>query len=243
MISIEVCANSVQSAIVAQKGEASRIELCSNLECGGITPSMSQIELTRENISIPLNVLIRPRSGDFLYDDIDFEAMKRDIVFCGNVGCDGVVFGLLDAYGNIDYDRNLFLVDLAKKNNLSVTFHRAFDRANNLEKALLDIIAIGCDRLLTSGGETSAHRGRFMIKKLVDIAQKKITIMAGSGINKSNVLDLIETTGVSEIHGSFQSQFRGSMIYRNNCFTEDVEYYNNYTDINKLNEISNMVNI
>ena len=242
MISVEVCANSVQSAIAAEKGGAVRVELCANLADGGTTPAKSQIELTREKISIELNVIIRPRGGDFLYDDLDFETMKRDILLCGEIGCDGVVFGILDAEGNIDIPRNRILYDLAKQNNLSVTFHRAFDRVNNIEKALFDVIEIGCDRILTSGGKSSAYQGRDVLSKLVALSDDKLSIMAGAGVNENNVLELIKSTGVKEIHGTFQSLINGKMLYKNPFFEDKSEYSFYNSDKNRIQEIVNLVN-
>lgn len=241
MIDVEVCANSVQSAIAAQKGGAIRVELCSNLNDGGTTPAKSQIEMSRENLSIALNVIVRPRGGDFLYDDLDFETMKRDIVLCGEIGCDGVVFGILSADGNVDITRNQILVDLAKRYNLSVTFHRAFDRVVNLEKALDDVIKIGCDRILTSGGRNTAFEGRENLAKLVQIAQQRIAIMAGAGVNINNVVDLIRTTGVKEIHGTFHSLQEGKMKYHNPFF-EDISEYTFYnSDQNIIKNIINLI--
>lgn len=242
MIDVEVCANSVQSAIAAQKGGAFRVELCANLADGGTTPAKSQIELTRENISIALNVIIRPRGGDFLYDDIDFETMKRDVVLCGQIGCDGVVFGVLDAAGCVDIERNKVLVDLAKKYNLSVTFHRAFDRVSNLENALEDIITIGCDRVLTSGGRPSAYEGREVLRELVLKAQDKIAVMAGAGVNETNVIDLVESTHVKEIHGTFQSLFSGKMVYKSPFFQDQSEYSFDFSDEKRIRNIVNLVN-
>lgn len=242
MIDVEVCANSVQSSIAAQKGGAVRVELCANLMDGGTTPPKSQIDLTRDNICIDLNVIIRPRGGDFFYDELDFETMKQDIILCGEIGCDGVVFGILNSDGSVDIDRNKALVDLAKHYNLSVTFHRAFDRVNNLEKALSDVISIGCDRILTSGGRSSAMEGRFELKKLVELAQDKIAIMAGAGVNETNVLDLVQTTGVREVHGTFQSLFRGNMVYKNPFFVDESEYTFLLSDEKRIHNIVTLVN-
>lgn len=242
MIDVEVCANSVQSAIAAQKGGAVRVELCANLADGGTTPAKSQIELTREYISIQLNVIIRPRGGDFLYDDLDFETMKRDIQLCGEIGCDGVVFGILDANGNVDMQRNRILFDLAKQYDLSVTFHRAFDRVNNLEKALQDVIDIGCDRILASGGRSTAYEGRDALAKLVTLSNGKLSIMAGAGVNENNVLELIKATGVREVHGTFQSLIDGKMSYKNLFFDDKSEYTFYNSDENRIRKIVNIVN-
>lgn len=242
MVKLEVCANSVQSAIAAQRGGAIRVELCSNLSDGGTTPAKSQIELTRANIEIDLNVIIRPRGGDFFYDDLDFETMQKDIRLCGELQCDGVVIGILDAKGNIDIERNRILVDLARRYGLSVTFHRAFDRCDNLHKALDDVIKLGCDRVLTSGGYVSAFEGREVLRSLVDQAQSHIIIMAGAGINESNVLELVEYTGVKEIHGTFQRLVEGGMNFHSPQFTDRSEYSHLLSDSDKINQILRIIN-
>src|SRR5690606_27134287 len=146
---LEVCANSVTSAIAAQRGGAHRVEFCQNLEIGGTTPSAGQIRMVRQQLTIGVHVLIRPRGGDVLYTDVEFEEMKADILFCKEVGCNGVVVGLLDVAGRIDRKRTEELVALA--NPMCVTFHRAFDVCVEPFEALEVVIACGCKRLLTSG--------------------------------------------------------------------------------------------
>lgn len=237
MVNVEVCANSVQSAIAAEKGGAVRVELCSNLFEGGTTPAKSQIELTRENVNIDLNVIIRPRGGDFLYDDLDFATMKRDIQLCGELNCNGVVIGILTADGKVDIQRNIELVELARKFDLSVTFHRAFDRSKDLFSALEDIVNIGCDRILTSGGYASAFDGRFVLKQLVEQAADRIVIMAGAGVTEKNVKELVKTTGVKEVHGTFQNWADGSMIYKSPHFSDAAEYSNLLSDANRVRTI------
>lgn len=224
MVTVEVCANSVQSAIEAQRGGAVRVELCGNLCDGGTTPAKSQIELSRNNIEIDLNVIIRPRGGDFLYDNLDFESMKSDIELCGQLKCDGVVIGILDENGNVDIERNRELVELAKKYGMSVTFHRAFDRVRDIYSALEDVIHLGCDRILTSGGYQTAFEGREVLRKLVNLSNNRIIIMAGAGVNESNVGELVKSTGVKEVHGTFQKLVRGQMQYNSPNFPDN---YNN----------------
>ena len=224
MVTVEVCANSVQSAIEAQKGGAVRVELCGNLCDGGTTPAKSQIELSRNNIKIDLNVIIRPRGGDFLYDNLDFESMKSDIELCGELKCDGVVIGILDKSGNVDIERNGELVELAKKHGMSVTFHRAFDRVLDIYSALEDVIRLGCDRILTSGGHQTAFGGIEVLRKLVDLSNNRIIIMAGSGVNETNVTELVHSTGVKEVHGTFQKPIQGGMKYNSPNFPDN---YNN----------------
>ena len=242
MVSVEVCANSVQSAVEAQKGGAVRVELCGNLYDGGTTPAKSQIELTRENINIQLNVIIRPRGGDFLYDNLDFETMKRDIELCGQLKCDGVVIGLLDKNGNVDKEKNAVLVDIARKHSMSVTFHRAFDRTNDLRIALEDVIGLGCDRILTSGGYPSAIQGKDVLKELVDLSGDRIIIMAGAGVKEDNVADLVKYTGVKEVHGTFQSSFQGRMDFHSPNFTDSAEYSFLLSDHRRVEEIVKRAN-
>lgn len=237
MVLVEVASNSVHSAIQAQKGGAKRIELCGNLMEGGTTPAKSQIELTRENVDIALNVIIRPRGGDFLYDELELESMRRDIRLCGEIGCDGVVIGVLDAYGNVDIAKNKELVEIAKELNLSVTFHRAIDRSRDIFEALETVIELGCDRILTSGGFPNAYDGREVIKKMVNQAGGRIVIMPGAGVNENNVSDIINYTGAAEIHGTFQSIFKGKMEYRNPNFTDNLEYSMLFSDEQKVQKI------
>lgn len=220
-ITIEICANSIESAIAAQKGGAHRVELCENLPQGGTTPSYGQIHMARQLPDIKLNVLIRPRAGDFLYSDMEFAVMQRDIEMCINAGCDGIVIGILHANGSIDTKRCATLADMAKAAGLTVTFHRAFDRCANMYEALEEIIDMGCDRILTSGGKATASDGVDAITKLVKEAGSRIIIMPGSGISSDNAQALIQQTGVREIHASAKAivtskmQFTGNKLHSN----------------------------
>ncbi len=165
---LEIAANSVASALAAQEGGAGRVELCTALELGGLTPSHAQIALARERLRIPLYVLVRPRAGDFLYSELECEAMQRDIETCVALGCDGVVLGVLDAEGRVDTARCRRLIAAAGK--LGVTFHRAFDLSRDPAQALEDIVALGCERILTSGTQASARDGAALIRELVEQA-------------------------------------------------------------------------
>jgi len=215
MVLLEVCANSVTSAITAQKGGAARVELCENLTEGGTTPSYGQIAVARQHLNIPINVLIRPRPGDFLYTDIEFGIMRADVEYAIQAGCNGIVIGMLDEEGNVDKVRCRELIDLAHESGLSVTFHRAFDVCRCYDEALEDIIALGCDRILTSGGRTTAIEGSVNIASLVEKAAGRITIMPGSGINETNVKDLVEFTHVTEVHASAKLKVNSRMKYLN----------------------------
>jgi copper homeostasis protein len=212
---IEVCAGSIQSVIEAEKGGASRVELCDNLFEGGTTPSAATIELSCQLVHIPVYVMIRPRGGDFLYSDMEFEIMKRDIVFAKRYGASGIVVGLLLPDGSVDGQRTEELVVLAKKSGLGVTFHRAFDMSSDPYESLERVIKTGCERILTSGGENRAVEGKELIRGLVSAAAGRISIMAGSGVNPANVVDLINYTGISEVHISGKRRIAGGMIYRN----------------------------
>jgi len=212
-ILIEVCVDSVASAIAAERGGAGRVELCSNLLEGGVTPSTGLIELVRARVKAGLHVMIRPRGGDFVYTAEEFEIMRRDIVAAQKLGADGVVLGILDAAGNVDVERTRELVELARP--LRVTFHRAFDMAADLLGALEEVCASGADRLLTSGGEQTAWQGVQLIARLVKAAQGRIVIMAGAGINEKNAVSLVEQTGITEIHVGLGSVVESPMLYRN----------------------------
>jgi copper homeostasis protein len=211
---IEVCVDSVESAIAAERGGAHRVELCSNLLDGGVTPSSGLIATVRETISIRLHVMVRPRGGDFNYSDDEFQIMQRDILTSKQLGADGVVLGVLDLDGRVDTRRTRQLVDLAAP--LRVTFHRAFDMSLDLFQSLLDLQTTGVHSILTSGGKQSASEGADTLRRLVDTANGSVGIMAGGGIEDHNVAALIEQTGVREIHASLKFPVASSMRYRNN---------------------------
>jgi copper homeostasis protein len=212
---IEVCAGSVQSATEAEKGGASRVELCDNLFEGGTTPSAATIETACRLLKIPVYVMIRPRGSDFLYSKIEFEIMKRDIFLAKSFGASGIVIGILLPDGSVDEQRTKELVSIANEFEMGVTFHRAFDMCANPYKALESVIAAGCERILTSGGENKAIDGKIPIKNLVSAASGRISIMAGSGVNPANLKELIEYTGVNEVHISGKRRVAGGMLYRN----------------------------
>jgi len=246
MASLEICANSINSAIAAQDGGATRIELCDNLKEGGTTPSAGQITLARKLLHIKVYVLIRPRSGDFLYSDIEFEAIQSDINYCIQAGCDGIVLGILKADGTVDKERNKVLVDLAKKAGLGVTFHRAFDVCADQYQALEDIIALGCERILTSGGKVTAMEGSATLAHLVEKAAGRISIMAGAGVNEHNVADLIHFTGVHEVHSSARSMVASKMTYQNEYISMGDPMHDEYsydqTDVERVKELVRLIN-
>lgn len=209
---LEIAANSVASALAAQEGGAGRVELCTALELGGLTPSPAQIALVRERLHIPLYVLIRPRAGDFLYSDAEYETMLRDIEACAAAGCDGVVIGVLDADGRVDAARCRGLV--AAAGNLGITFHRAFDLSRDPVQALEDIITLGCERVLTSGAQVSAVDGAGLIRRLVELSAGRIAVMPGAGVNAENIANLLQDTGASEFHASAKRQHRSGMQWQ-----------------------------
>lgn len=210
---LEICCYSVQSAIIAEQSGADRIELCAGVHEGGITPGFASIKLTKESVSIPVHVIIRPRGADFCYSDIEFECMKLDIIHCKEIGINGIVAGVLLSDGSIDVERTKELIDLAKPMNF--TFHRAFDMVKDHFKALEQLIEIRADRILTSGGEQTAVMGKDLLKDLVEKASGRIAIMPGSGINHENILSLKKYTGAEEFHCSAKSLVRGKMEYQN----------------------------
>ncbi|MBI3125930.1 MAG: copper homeostasis protein CutC [Ignavibacteriales bacterium] len=212
-ILFEACVDSVESSVNAEAGGADRIELCADLLEGGITPSYAMIKLVPEKLKIPVNVIIRPRGGDFLYTDYEFEVMREDIEFCKQAGVNGVVIGILNDDGTIDKTRTEELIESAKP--MSVTFHRAFDMTRDPEEALNTLIELGIDRLLTSGQEADVRKGIPTLKKLVELAGDKIIIMPGGGVNEINIKEVVEETGVKEIHASAREKARSKMNYVN----------------------------
>jgi copper homeostasis protein len=210
---VEVCVDSVASAVAAERGDAARVELCGSLIEGGITPSAGLIEMTRAAVSVDLHVMIRPRGGDFCYDVDEFEIMRRDIAHAKRLGVNGVVFGILDVNGNVDIARTRQLADEARP--LAVTFHRAFDMTADLFRALDDVCTAGVDRVLTSGGEPSSLQGQETILRLVTMAHGRIVIMPGSGIRPENARSFVGHTGVTEIHVGLRSSLPSPMLHRN----------------------------
>jgi copper homeostasis protein len=211
-ITLEICVDSVEGALAAQNGGAQRVELCDNLLEGGTTPSAGMIALTRQQIGIGLNVIIRPRGGDFCYSDLEFGVMQYDIIQAKQVGADGVVIGLLNPDGTVDKTRTAALIEVARP--LSVTFHRAFDMTVDAHQALEDLIDLGVDRVLTSGQESSALEGLDLIAALVQQAGERIIVMPGGGVNERNIHKIVRQSGVREIHLSARSSLESAMTYR-----------------------------
>ena len=241
---VEVCAFSVESCLNAQRAGATRIELCGGLYEGGTTPSYGLIKRAREVTTLQLYVMIRPRGGDFCYDDEEFLVMKQDIELAKELGADGVVFGLLLPTGEVDEVRTAELVALAKP--LQVTFHRAFDVAKEPFEALEAVIRTGAVRILTSGQENSALDGAELLTQLVKKAAGRIDLMAGSGVNVMNAVRLAQT-GVQALHLTGKAARKGQMIYQKEGVSmasvlPTDEYEIIYSDALKIRSVVEAVN-
>ena len=233
---LEIIGFNIESCIAAQEAGANRIELCDNPSEGGTTPSYAFIKSARKKLAIELYVMIRPRGGDFLYSDDEFDIMKEDIATCKNLGCDGVVLGILTSGGNVDKKRCKQLVGCAYP--LGVTFHRAFDRAKDPFAALKDIIEIGCERILTSGQRAKASDGAETIKQLILQAEDRITIMPGSGVNAENIIELAESTGAVEFHSSASVLVNSNMQYVNKSIEEELKHVAvNKEEVKKMSDL------
>jgi copper homeostasis protein len=210
---LEVCVDSIESALAADRGGADRVELCSSLLEGGLTPSPGVISTVLGKVSLGVFVMIRPRGGDFCYSNDEFRAMEQDVLTAKQLGVNGVVFGILTEDGQVDMGRTQRLVNLARP--LKIAFHRAFDMSRDLSESLEDLIRLEVDRVLTSGGEQNVELGQSMIAHLQRQAKGRIIVMAGAGITENNARQLVALTGVREIHASLKSSLPGPMRYRN----------------------------
>ena len=254
LLRFEICANSVESCLEAQKGGADRVELCAGIPEGGTTPSFGEIKMARKLLtSTKLHVIIRPRGGDFLYTPLELERMEEDIRMCRLLGVDGVVFGCLTEEGEVDMEANRRLINAAKgdwvsedaakgdishtlKRNVSenapecplfapgdtlalrpmtCTFHRAFDRTAAPMKAMEDIIALGCDRILTSGQQPKAIEGIQLLAQLEAATHGRIQLLAGSGVNEDNIREIFNATGIHEYHFSARVSVPSRMKHYN----------------------------
>jgi copper homeostasis protein len=195
---IEVCVDSVETALAAEAGGAARVELCDNLGEGGTTPGAGAIAAVRERLRIPLHVIIRPRGGDFCYSDAELDVMTRDVAVARQSGADGIVIGVLLSDGRVDVERTRALIALARP--LSVTFHRAFDTTRDPFEALESLIDLGVDRILTSGHRPSVIEGLDLIAELVRRAERRIVIMACGGIDARNIVQVARASDVRELH-------------------------------------------
>jgi copper homeostasis protein len=200
---LEICVDSVESAIAAERGGADRVELCSDLLEGGITPSAGLMALVRKRIGIGVFVMIRPRGGDFCYTDAEYEVMREDIRQARELGADGIVLGVLDEHARVDVERTRKLVELA--GSLPVTFHRAIDMTPDPCGALKDVIETGATRVLTSGGAAKVTEGTSVVARMVAAAADRIHVMAGGGITLETIARVAEATGAGEFHASLRS--------------------------------------
>lgn len=213
MMQLEICVDSVESAIAAESGGAQRIELCSDLFEGGITPSFGLIEAVRRNVGLAIFVMVRPRGGDSFYTEYEFETMQHDVNEVKNLGVHGVVLGLLDANGRVDIVRTRKLIELAHP--MQVTFHRAFDMSANLSDSLERVIQSGAHRILTSGGKQSVLQGVNEVAKLINLADGRIQVMAGGSIRQENIEQIAGMTGAMEFHCSLRTQIDSPVLFRN----------------------------
>jgi copper homeostasis protein len=220
---LEICIDSVASAIAAEQGGAARVELCQNLFEGGTTPSVGTVYQTLERVGIKVNAIIRPRGGDFLYSDDEFAVMQHDIITLKEMGINGVVIGMLNADGTIDVERSSRLIELARP--LEVTYHRAFDVTADPFRSLDDIIGLSAERLLTSGQEPSVLEGVELIAELVRRAGDDIIIMPGAGITEKNLPRIMRETGAKEFHVTGSAPVQSTMEFRNErCFMGKALY-------------------
>ncbi len=234
---LEICCASINSALAAQEGGADRIELCDNLYEGGTTPSYGIIKKVREWLQIKVNILIRPRGGDFLYNDEEFAIILEDLEVCKEIGVNGVVAGFLLADGQIDIERTKQFVDLASP--LPVTFHRAFDMCRDPFEGLDVLKECGVSKLLTSGQKNKATEGIKLIKELIEKAGQKIIIMPGSGLDEKNIAGFAKVTGAKEFHATLRSEVKSKMQFRKKSvfmggLPDIPEYEIKETDINKV---------
>jgi copper homeostasis protein len=218
---LEVIAFTLESCSIIQRAGAHRIELCDNPAEGGTTPSFGFIKEARKLVTIELYPMIRPRGGDFLYSAHEFAMMKQDIQLCKELGCDGVVIGLLHTNGTIDKARTAQLIELAYP--LGVTFHRAFDRTRDGLEAMETLIEIGCERILTSGLQPNVTEGADMLAQLVKAADDRIIIMPGSGVRSSNIHTIARQTGAVEFHTSARTNIPSAMEYANAAMKEELK--------------------
>ncbi|MDE6322924.1 MAG: copper homeostasis protein CutC [Paramuribaculum sp.] len=241
---LEICCGDINSVIAAEKGGADRIELCSALESGGLTPSVGLVRKAVETChNAKVHVLVRPRAGDFLYTAEEVSVMLDDIAEIRSAGADGIVIGALTSEGNVDMEICRKLMNAAK--GMSVTFHRAFDMTDHPERALEDIIKLGCDRVLTSGCAPSLLKGAETVRSLLATAGNRITILGGCGVTPENVLAIIEQTGLRELHASARSSVASRMRFRNSSVfmgnPEEDEYSTMATDIEKVKRLVEII--
>ena len=239
---IEIATTDFTTTRYAVEGGADRIELCAALTEGGTTASYGTIKQCREAFEVQLFPIIRTRSGDFLYTDEEFEIMMKDVKLCKDLGCDGVVIGMLSETGTIDLKKTSQLVDAAYP--LEVTFHRAFDRCKDPFEAMEQLIENGCQRILTSGQKPAAPDGIDLISQLITAANERIIIMPGSGVRTDNIKKLAIETGAREFHSSLRGKQRSKMEFLHPAFAESKEsYFNPSIDPGEVKALRNALNL
>lgn len=241
---IEICLEDVKSVLAAQEGGADRVELCSDLFEGGLTPSLGTVLTAKKLAKIPINCMIRPRGGDFCYSDLEFQAMKEDILAFKQADVNGIVFGILTPEGDVDMERSREVIMLARP--LSVTFHRAFDMTRDPYKALEDLIELGVDRVLTSGQEASVPEGADLLADLVKKADGRIIVMPGCGISERNFPKIHAKINASEYHVHLPAEERSLMkfhpghIYMGGLLRQS-EFTVTHTDSSRVRDIIGML--
>lgn len=243
-VKLEVCVDSLESALAAEAGGASRLELCDCLLVGGTTPSAGMLEVVRSRVRIPIHVLIRPRVGDFCYSESEILVIEKDIALAKSLGADGVVCGVLNPDGTVNVPVLEHLVNLARP--LLFTFHRAFDMTANAHQALKAIIDLGIDYVLTSGQQPTAYQGQTLLAQLVQQAAGRINIMPGGGVTEENVGPLVQATNVRDVHASARCYQDSRMLYRRDGLTMgawlDDEFRYAVADTERVREIIRAAN-
>ena len=238
---LEIATSDFETTRSAVQGGADRIELCANLTEGGTTPSYGTIYQCRENFDVLLYPIIRPRCGDFLYTGDEYEVMLHDVKLCKQLGCDGVVIGLLNEDGTIDVRRTAAIIEIAYP--MGVTFHRAFDRCRDALESLDQLVQIGCERILTSGQQPTVNEGIGLIGELNKRADHRIVIMPGSGVRKENINILAEKTGCTEFHSSLRGKEKSKMLFIHPAFEHSAEsYMNNSIDALEVSALKKILN-
>ncbi|CCN34791.1 putative Cytoplasmic copper homeostasis protein cutC [Vibrio nigripulchritudo SO65] len=240
---LEVCIDNLESLQNALEGGATRIELCSSLSLGGLTPSAGLMKQASRLSSVPVYAMIRPRQGDFLFNEADVECMLDDIEMAKDAGMDGIVIGALTADGQIDMETCEKLVSAADR--MGITFHRAIDQCRDVEQAIERIIELGCERVLTSGQAKDALSGIDMLRKMRDLAGDKLNIMVGAGVNAQNVSQILDETGSSEVHLSGKSSRKSHMEFISSAAQMGSEEVDDFaipvTSINAIRAVSEIL--
>lgn len=235
---LEVCVDSVESAIRAVEGGADRLELCSNLIIGGTTPSTALFEAIRKRCNIKIHVLIRPRFGDFNYSEYEFEVIKNEVKLFKALGADGIVIGMLKIDGTLDYEHMKELIKIAE--GMSITLHRAFDVCVDPYEALEQAVCLGVHTILTSGQKNNALAGKEVIKKLVEQADQRIDILVGSGVSANIIEEIYETTGATSYHMSGKVEKESAMLYKKQGVNMGLEALSEFikweTDVEKIKQ-------